>query len=101
MQLDNTEIIETLIEELSVNYRNDRNVLEKIYNRMASIASDKSHREKNDTKLIPYIEKATIEAYLRRGKEGTAGYTEGSESETYIDIEEKLRKDVVSIRRIF
>ena len=100
MEQDNTEIIQGLIDNLSVNYKGDRNVLEKIYNRMIFIASDVTHRQKNDEKLIPYVEEATIETYLRRGKEGTSGYSEGSESESYIDIEEKLRKDVVSIRRM-
>lgn len=100
MEQDNTQIIEGIIDDLSINYRNDRNVLERIYKRMAFIASDASHRKANDVKLIPYIEEATISTYLRRGKEGTTGYSEGSESESYIDIEEKLRKDVASIRRL-
>lgn len=100
MEQDKTEIIQSIIKNLSVNYKDDRTVLEDIYEQMAFIASDASHRKINDTKLIPYIKNATIEAYLRRGKEGTSGYSEGSESENYIDIEEKLRKDVVHIRRI-
>lgn len=100
MEQDKTEIIQSIIKNLSVNYKDDRTVLEDIYEQMAFIASDASHRKENDTKLIPYIKNATIEAYLRRGKEGTSGYSEGSESETFIDIEEKLRKDVVHIRRI-
>jgi len=100
MEQDNTEIIQGIINELSINYRDDRSVLERIYKRMAFIASDVSHRQLNDAKLIPYVEEATISAYLRRGKEGTNGYTEGSESESYIDIEEKLRKDMASIRRL-
>ena len=100
MEQDNTEIIQSIINKLGSNYRNDRNVLGDIYQEMAFIASDASHRKVNDIKLIPYIKNATIEKYLRRGKEGTTGYSEGSESESYIDIEEKLRKDVVHIRRI-
>lgn len=100
METNKDEIIDNIIKNLSVNYRDDKDVLEKIYDRMSFIASDNSHRELNDLKLIPYIETATVSAYLRRGKEGTSGYSEGSESETYIDIEEKLRKDVVSIRRL-
>lgn len=100
MERDNTEIIQSIINKLGSNYRDDRDVLEDIYQEMTFIASDASHRKVNDTKLIPYIKNATIEKYLRRGKEGTTGYSEGSESETYIDIEEKLRKDVIHIRRI-
>ena len=100
MEKDNTEIIQSIINKLGLNYRNDRDVLEDIYHEMAFIASDASHRKINDTKLIPYIKNATVEKYLRRGKEGTTGYSEGSESESYIDIEEKLRKDVIHIRRI-
>lgn len=100
MEKDNTEIIQSIINKLGLNYRDDRDVLEDIYHEMAFIASDASHRKINDTKLIPYIKNATVEKYLRRGKEGTTGYSEGSESESYIDIEEKLRKDVIHIRRI-
>lgn len=95
-------ILTEIINHLGVNYNSaDETILTNIYERMMLIASDVTHRTKNDTKLIPYVKNATIEAYLRRGKEGTTGYSEGSESESYIDIEEKLRKDVVSIRRIF
>lgn len=96
------DILEEIINHLGVNYNtSDETILTKIYERMMLIASDVTRRAENDTKLIPYVKNATVEAYLRRGKEGTTGYSEGSESESYIDIEEKLRKDVVSIRRIF
>ncbi len=96
-----TEIIQEIKDNLASNYIDSTNmVIEKIYDRMCSIASDVAHRQKNDEKLIPYAVNATIETYLRRGKEGTTGYSEGSESESYIDIEEKLRKDIISIRRM-
>lgn len=95
-----TDILDKLISHLSINFRGDEEVLESIYERMLFIASDFTHRPQNDVKLFPYVEKSTIEAYLRRGKEGTTGYSEGSESESYIDIEEKLRKDILHIRRI-
>ena len=95
-----TDILDKLISHLSINFRGDEEVLESIYERMLFIASDFTHRQTSDVKLFSYVEKATIETYLRRGKEGTTGYSEGSESESYIDIEEKLRKDVVSLRRL-
>jgi hypothetical protein len=100
---DDTEIIEEIKEELGANYKsNDEKVLRKIYTRLLLIASDTTNRKENDKRLIPYVEQATISTYLRRGKEGSSGYTEGSESDTFIDIEEKLRNDLIKngLRRL-
>jgi len=53
-----------------------------------------------DEKLIPYIVEAVVSAYLRRGDEGSSSSTEGSLSTTYVDIEQKLAKDVRAIRKL-
>lgn len=62
------------------------------------IASNESNCKKDDSLLIPYIKEAVISAYLRRGKEGNSSNSEGGISDTYIDIADKLRKDVKSVR---
>lgn len=62
------------------------------------IASNESNRNINDNKIIPYVKKAVISAYNRLGVEGMKSSTEGSQSYSFEDIEEKLAKDVRSIR---
>lgn len=100
---DNTEIIEGIEKELGANYKtSDKDILRKIYARLLFIASDVTNRKENDKKLIPYVEQATISTYLRRGKEGSSSSSEGSESDSFIDIEEKLRNDLIKngLRRL-
>lgn len=64
------------------------------------IASDNSNRLTTDEKLIPYVKNAVIEAYNRLGDEGNKSSSEGSQSYSFVDIEEKLAKDVRSIRKL-
>lgn len=91
--------IDDLKKELGDNYHeNDDTVLEVIIERYTSIAVQFSNRKKTDELLKPYIVTAVIEDYLRRGDEGTSSSTEGGQSASYIDIEEKLRKDILPIR---
>lgn len=94
-------IIELLKKDLASNYRdtNDK-VISGMIEHYFSIASDASNRKKNDEKLIPYVYLAVKSAYLRRGDEGTNSSNEGGLSYSYIDIEQKLKKDVKSIRVI-
>ncbi len=94
------ENIERIKKDLADNYHdaNDE-VLTDIFNHFLSIASDVSNRDKNDKQLIPYVHQAVIATYLRRGDEGKESSSEGGMSSGYVDIEEKLRKDVLSIRR--
>lgn len=90
---------EKIIADLSFNFKSgDDNIIEDYINDYSIIASNNSNRRKNDEKLFPYIKKAVIEAYLRRGDEGSSSSTEGSLSTSYIDIEEKLAKDVRAVR---
>lgn len=62
------------------------------------IASNNSNRKKEDSKHIPYVKNAVVEAYNRLGDEGNSSSSEGSQSYSFVDIEEKLAKDVQSIR---
>jgi hypothetical protein len=94
--------IDKIINDLGPNYRGDANVLKQILEEISSIASDISNRQKNDTKLFPYIKKATKAIYLTRGAEGLTSRNEGSISTSFEDIIEKLRNDIIKsgLRRI-
>lgn len=95
------ELQESIITELGANYDSaDTNIIEELIDEYLSIASDFTNRETTDTKLYPYIKKAVISSYLARGAEGLASKGEGSLSSSFLDIETKLKKDLVSIRRI-
>ncbi len=96
-----TKMLERLKRDLSVNFKNgDDSVLSDFIDDYISIASNNSNRRKDDEKLYPYVYNAVKSAYLRRGDEGSSSSTEGSLSTSYIDIEEKLAKDVRTIRVI-
>lgn len=94
-------ITELLKADLGSNYHDsDDEVIECMITHYTMIASDTSNRKKNDERLIPYVYTAVKEAYIRRGNEGTSSSSEGGLNYAYIDIEEKLRKDVRAIRVI-
>ena len=97
--------IKRIIDDLDINYREDREVLQDILNEVTSIALDISNRkntEINRIKLFPYIKKAVKSIYLTRGGEGLQSRGEGSISNSYEDIIEKLRNDIIKsgLRRI-
>lgn len=93
------DIIEMLKKDLDINYHDtDDEIVTMLTEHYLQIASDASNRKITDEKLIPYVFKAVKSAYLRRGDEGSTSSNEGGLSSSYIDIEEKLRKDVLSIR---
>ena len=94
--------INKIIADLGANYKEDKEVLEEIFEEVSSIASDISNRKKEDIKLFPYIKKATKAIYLSRGAEGLTSRSEGSISSSYEDIIEKLRNDIIKsgLRRI-
>lgn len=94
------EIIDRLKKDLANNYHaEDQEVITNFYTLYSGIASDTSNRNKDDELLMPYIYTAVKEAYLRRGDEGTQSTNEGGLSASYIDIEEKLRRDTKCIRK--
>ena len=96
-----TKMFERLKKDISVNFKvGDDSVLSDFIDDYISIASHNSNRKENDNKLYPYVYEAVKEAYLRRGDEGSSSSTEGSLSTSYVDIVEKLKKDVRTIRVI-
>ena len=68
--------------------------LKDILEEVSSIASDISNN-KDKEKLFPYVKKATKAIYLIRGAEGTQSRSEGSISNSYEDIIDKLRNDII------
>ncbi len=101
MEETKKEEIDKIIEDLGANYRNDEEVLKEILEEVSSIAFDISNNKK-EQKLFPYIKKATKAIYLCRGAEGLQSRNEGSISNSYEDIIDKLRNDIIKngLRRI-
>lgn len=97
-----TENIDKIISDLGINYKNDEDVLLDILEEVSSIASDISNRPKEDKKLFPYIKKAVKAVYLARGAEGLISRNEGSISNSFEDIIDKLRNNIIKsgLRRI-
>lgn len=94
-----TKMVTRLKSDLSVNFKDgDDSILSDFIDDYISIASNNSNRRKDDEKLYPYVYNAVKSAYLKRGDEGSSSATEGSLSTSYIDIEEKLAKDVRRVR---
>lgn len=87
--------IDKIIQDLGANYKGDEEVLEDILGEVSSIASDISNRRADDKKLWPYIKKATKSIYLCRGAEGLQNSTESGESNSFEDIIDKMRNDIV------
>ena len=100
------EEIENIKRQLSINFRDDEEVLKDILDEMYSVALNISHREEtedNKKVLFPYVKEATISEYLRRGNEGMQSRNEGSVSTTYADIVDRMRNDIVKngLRRLY
>ncbi len=95
------EGIEKIIADLGANYRNDVEVLNEILEEVNSIAFDISNNT-NKEKLFPYVKKAVKAIYLCRGAEGLQSRSEGSITNSYEDIIDKLRNDIIKngLRRI-
>lgn len=96
-------MLDKIKKDLGANYnQNDDEVLKEIIEEVSSIASNISNRKTDDSKLFPYIAKATKAIYLTRGAEGLQSRSEGSISNSFEDIIEKLRNDIIKsgLRRI-
>lgn len=88
---------------LGANYApNTDEVLKEIIEEITSIACDISNRESNDKKLFPYISKAVRAEYLTRGAEGLLSNSEGSISNSFEDIIDKMRSNIIKngVRRL-
>lgn len=101
MEKTKRENIDKIIDDLGANYREDEEVLKEILEEVSSIAFDISNN-KNEEKLFPYIKKATKAIYLSRGAEGLQSRSDGSISNSFEDIIERLRNDIIKsgLRRI-
>lgn len=94
------EILRRLENDLDVDFKkDDGDILSEYYDYYISIASSYSNCLKDDERLIPFVYFAIKSAYIRRGDEGMASSNEGGLSYSYLDIEEKLKKDVLAIRK--
>lgn len=95
-------MLDRIKEEFGANFQDNENVLKNIINRVTFVACDISNREKDDTRLIPYIEEAVKAEYLARGSEGLASKSEGSMSSSFKDIIKEMRTNIISngVRRI-
>lgn len=93
--------IDKIIADLGANYRDDNEVLQEILEEVNSIAFDISNN-KNTEKLFPYVKKAVKAIYLCRGGEGLISRNDGSISNSFEDIIDKLRNDIIKsgLRRL-
>lgn len=94
-------MLEKIIDRLGANYiEGTEDIIQDIIEDMTSIACNASNRNKEDTKIFPYVKKAVISEYNARGAEGLLSRNEGSISSSFNDIEKKLRIDIATIRRL-
>ena len=95
------EDIDKIIDDLGANYRNDNEVLKEILEEVNSIAFDISHN-KDKEKLFPYVKRAVKAEYIARGAEGILSRTEGSVSNQFEDIIDKMRNNITKngLRRL-
>lgn len=94
------DMVNKLKFDLADNYRIEDEVILKEYITLYSqIASQTSNRDVYDEKIKPYVYLAVKKAYLRRGEEGIVSSNEGGHTKSYVDIEEKLRRDCLAIRK--
>ena len=92
------ELVSQIINELGDNYRNDIDTVNALFDDYMQIAINTSGRKELDAKINPYVKTAVKSAYIRLGNEGSSSSSEGSLSSSYVDIEDKLKKDVISVR---
>lgn len=93
--------IDKIIDDLGVNFQENKEVLKELLEEVNSIAFNISNN-KDKNKLFPYVKKAVKAIYLTRGTEGIQSRVEGSISSSFEDIIEKLRNDIIKsgLRRI-
>lgn len=96
-------MLDKLINELAENFKEGtEDILQGIIDRMTSIASNTSNRKKEDEKLIPYIEEASLAEYTNRGAEGLLSRSEGSISSSFKEIVKEMRTNIIcdGVRRL-
>lgn len=92
---------EKIIKDLGANFQEgDKEIINEFIELYSSIASNFSNRKADDKKLYPFIYTAVKQSYIRRGNEGINSSDESGFTVSYVDIEEKLKKDCRSVRVI-
>ena len=97
------EILQLVIDRLGVNYNpEDAQVLDQILREKINLASHFSNREiditssdQNLSLLSPEIIQATIIGYQERGVEYTRSQSELGQSNSFIDVDETLRNNII------
>lgn len=87
-------MLDEIKEDLAENYRNDEKILEKIMRRVQKRALSISNREDIEG-LESYIIETTKALYLARGGEGISSESKGSQSISYKDPMEEMRKKII------
>ena len=73
-------------------------IIEESINDYTIIACSETNLKKDDERLVPHIKSAVIKTYIRLGNEGILSSNESGFNVTYEDIEEQLRKNIISLR---
>lgn len=100
------ELLQNIISRLGVNYQEEYNsILRELLDEKINLASNISNREidvTNKTKadenlklLSPEITQATIIGYQERGVEYTRSQSELGQSNSFIDVDETLRTNII------
>jgi len=96
--------ISLIIADLGANYNSDDEaVLTELLTEVTNIASHISNQDASTNDAFnPYIMRAVKSMYLSRGAEGLSSRNEGSISNSFQDVEAKLRDDIIKngLRRI-
>lgn len=100
------EILQEIISRLGVNYvETDRSILESLLKEKINLAiyisnrdinvSDPNKKDDNLGILSPEIIQATIIGYQERGVEYTRSQSELGQSNSFIDVDETLRTNII------
>lgn len=82
--------------DLGANYHETTDtLLQQIIDDLTVVALQVSNCDVSNTSIDYQIKEAVKSAYLRRGDESKTGSSEGSLSSSYIDIQDKLRNDII------
>lgn len=89
-------MLDQIKSQLGNDFNGDDTVINNFIDDYTIIALDSTNRKTGDEKINPYVKGAVIQACRRMGDEGNKSSSEGSLNYSYIDIEEKLRSDLIA-----
>ena len=90
-------MLEEITADLGANYNSsDESVLQQYIDDLTAIALQISKQTSLNDSLTYLVKEAVKSSYLRRGDEGKSGSSEESLSSSYLDIQDKLRKDIIN-----